>query len=85
MSFNDITCKEGETARFKCVAIENGMVVKWYKDNKEIQSDKYIVEQKGQVYQLTINNGDPMDTGYYSIRVNGRTRTAFLMIEGKLL
>ncbi|CAC5365103.1 unnamed protein product [Mytilus coruscus] len=83
-SLCDVTCKEGETALFNCEAIENGMVVKWYKDDKEVQSDRYIVEQNGQTYQLTIQNGEPTDTGFYSKSVNGRTRTAFLMVEGKL-
>lgn len=60
------------------------MIVKWYKDDKEVQSKRYIVEQNGQMCQLTIQNGEPTDTGFYSISVNGRTRTAFLMVEGKL-
>ncbi|CAC5374618.1 OBSCN [Mytilus coruscus] len=82
MRLNDITCKEGETALFKCEAKENGIIVKWYKDNDEIQSDRYIVEQKRNVYQLTIRNVDTVDTGYYTISVNGRTRRAFLMVDG---
>ncbi|XP_052087344.1 titin-like isoform X2 [Mytilus californianus] len=81
---NDITCKKGDTVRFECEALENGMVVKWYKDNKKINTDKNdncIVEEKGQVHQLTINNVDTMDYGQYTISVNGRTRTAFLKVE----
>ncbi|CAC5401376.1 OBSCN [Mytilus coruscus] len=81
---NDITCKKGDTVRFECEALENGMVVKWYKDNKKINPDKNdncIVEEKGQVHQLTINNVDTMDYGQYTISVNGRTRTAFLKVE----
>lgn len=83
MSLDDITCKTGDTAQFKCEAKENGMIVKWYKDNDEIQSDRYKAEQKGNGYQLTIRNVDTTDSGSYSISVNGRTRTAILIVEGK--
>ncbi|XP_071136782.1 obscurin-like protein 1 isoform X2 [Mytilus edulis] len=77
----DITCKKGDTVRFECEAMKHGMEVKWFKDDKNINPDQCIVEQKGQIYQLTINNVDTMDNGRYTISVNGRTRTAFLKIE----
>ena len=82
----DSTVFEGETVELKCEVVEENMTSKWLRGEVEIgQSCKTFLTMTGKLHQLTIQHADMSDEGQYTVDVNGRKRSLFLQVKGKML
>ena len=72
------------TATLECEISEEGVPVKWYRDNKVLSpSNKYKMIDEGTVHKLEISDVDGEDEGKYSVIAKGQKSEASLFVEGR--
>ena len=81
----DVSVFEGEKVELKCEVVEENMTSKWLRGEVEIrQSSKTFLTMTGKLHQLTIQHAEMSDEGQYTVDVNGRKRSSFLQVKGKM-
>lgn len=77
---------EGQDVSFSCEVFEENTESQWFKDGVKVCDDqKYEIRSIGKYHRLTIRSADLSDRGDFMVNVNGRTRTADLIVRGKML
>lgn len=82
------TSVEGSFTIFVCETEEENSDVKWFKDGvKMVDGNKKIKMETelGHIFKLTIKRTSLLDSGTYSIRVNGVLSEAALAVKGNRL
>lgn len=80
---SNIVIKERETAEFVTEVNKEGITVKWFIDNKEIEEDeKYEIYSEGRTHRLVVKDAVLPDSGEIIARVEGKMQKATLTIEG---
>ena len=73
---------KGEPATFTIELTKGDALVRWFKDDKEIQfSDHVQLSIDGKKQELKIYDSKPEDAGTYSCRVGNLTSSATLTVE----
>lgn len=81
---SDVTIKERETAEFATEVNKEGVTVKWFVDNKEIEEDeRFEIYTEGRQHRLIIKDAVLPDSGEVVARVEGKVQKATLKVEGK--
>ena len=74
------------TATLECEISEEGVPVKWYRDNTELApSNKYMMIDEGTIYKLVISDVDGEDEGKYAVIAKGQKSEASVFVEGRVL
>lgn len=74
---------EGEKAEFVCSVSKDTFIVKWMKDDKELEKgDKYDIVCDGKRRILVIKNSEPKDEGAYVALIGTTRATADLFVLG---
>lgn len=82
----DITCTAGETVVFELELTKGDALVKWYKDDEEIElNDLVKLSINGKRQYLTVKNVDLSDSGSYSCKVGDSSSEAQLIVEEALV
>ncbi|KAH3858230.1 hypothetical protein DPMN_100850 [Dreissena polymorpha] len=80
----DVTVKERGVAEFITEVNKEGITVKWFVQNKEIEEDeKYEIYAEGRTHRLVVKDAVFPDAGEIMARVEGKTLKANLTVEGK--
>ncbi|KAH3858228.1 hypothetical protein DPMN_100848 [Dreissena polymorpha] len=80
----DVTVKERGVAEFITEVNKEGITVKWFVQNKEIEEDeKYEIYAEGRTHRLVVKDAVLPDAGEIMARVEGKTLKANLTVEGK--
>ena len=80
----NLVVKERETAEFVTEVNKEGITVKWFIDNKEIEEDeKYEIYTEGRKHRLVVKEALLPDSGEIVARVEGKMQKATLTVEGK--
>lgn len=81
---SDVTVKEHENVEFITEVNKEGVTVKWFVDNKEIEEDeRFEIYSEGRTHRLRIKDAVLPDSGEIMARVEGKTQKATLSVEGK--
>lgn len=76
----------GKQAEFVSETSEANIMVKWYKDGKEITaSKKFTVEDKGKLHKLVASAVTKEDEGTYTCKIGDDTLTFDLKVSGKFV
>uniref|UniRef100_A0A663M3I2 Obscurin n=1 Tax=Athene cunicularia TaxID=194338 RepID=A0A663M3I2_ATHCN len=76
----------GKRAEFVSETTEANIMVKWYKDDKEITaSKKFTMEDKGKLHKLVASAVMKEDEGTYTCRIGDDTLTFDLKVSGKFV
>lgn len=76
---------EGEIAEFSCTVSKETYEVKWFRGEREIQSDdKYTIISEGKRRALIVKNCDLKDEGGYVAHIGSVTASADLCVIGKV-
>jgi hypothetical protein len=79
----DVTIAKGEKAIFEIELTKGDALVRWFKDEKELQFSEHIqLSIDGKRQKLKIYNSELEDSGVYSCRVGEQTSAAKLRVEG---
>lgn len=74
----------GKKAEFVSETSEANVMVKWYKNGKEITaSKKFTVEDKGKLHKLVASAVTKEDEGTYTCKIGDDTLTFDLKVSGK--
>ena len=82
----DVTVSEEESVTLECELSKPDQKVKWFKDGKEIKSDKkrgIVLKVDGTKHTLTIPKALKDDTAEYSVKCEDQESKGKLMVEGK--
>lgn len=80
------TCTTGETVKFEIELTKGDALVKWYKDDEEIEfNDQIKLRIDGKRQYLTVKNVDVLDGGSYSCHVGDSVSEAVLTVEEPLV
>lgn len=78
----DITIVKGEKASFEVELTKGDALVRWFKNNQEIQfTDHVKLSIDGKRQRLDICNSELEDAGIYSCEVGTQTSSASLTVE----
>ena len=82
----DIVLNEvGLNAVFECEISRTDYKAEWYHGDKLIRrSDKYNMTSEGGKHTMTVEHSQPDDIGQYTVKLNGVSSKAKLIIKGKL-
>uniref|UniRef100_A0A8U7MP75 Obscurin, cytoskeletal calmodulin and titin-interacting RhoGEF n=1 Tax=Corvus moneduloides TaxID=1196302 RepID=A0A8U7MP75_CORMO len=76
----------GKQAEFVSETSEANIMVKWYKDGKEISaSKKFTMEDKGKLHKLVASAVTKEDEGTYTCKIGDDTLTFDLKVSGKFV
>jgi hypothetical protein len=79
----NVTVKERETVEFSTEVNKEGVTVKWFIDNKEIEEDeRFEIYAEGRTHRLIIKDAIMPDSGEVMARVEGKTQKATLCVQG---
>lgn len=79
---NDVTIAKEETAVFDIELTKGDALVRWYKNDQELQfSERIQLSIDGKRQKLIINNAETNDAGNYSCKVGNQISTAVLTVE----
>jgi len=79
----DVTIAKGEKAIFEIELTKGDALVRWFKDEKELQFSEHIqLSIDGKRQKLKIYNSELEDSGVYSCQVGEQTSAAKLRVEG---
>ena len=74
------------TATLVCELSEDGVPVKWYRDNTVLApSNKYKMIDEGTVHKLVISDVDGEDEGLYAVIAKGQKSEASVFVEGSVM
>lgn len=78
----DVTIAKGEKATFEIELTKGDALVRWFKNNEELQfSDRIQLSIDGKRQKLNIYDSEQGDAGNYSCEVGSQTSIATLRIE----
>ncbi|KAJ4429601.1 hypothetical protein ANN_21787, partial [Periplaneta americana] len=78
----DMTIAKGEKATFEIELTKGDALVRWFKDDKELQFSEHVqLSIDGKRQKLKIYNSELEDSGVYSCRVGEQTSSATLKVE----
>ena len=82
----DVVLNEvGLNAVFECEISRTDLKAEWYRGEKLIRrSDKYNMTSEGGKHTLTVEKSEPDDVGEYTVKLNGVSSKAKLIIKGKI-
>uniref|UniRef100_A0A8C5TWT4 Obscurin n=1 Tax=Malurus cyaneus samueli TaxID=2593467 RepID=A0A8C5TWT4_9PASS len=81
-----IKATAGKEAEFVSETSEANIMVKWYKEGKEITaSKKFTLEDKGKVHKLVASAVTKEDEGTYTCKIGDDTLTFDLKVSGKFV
>ena len=73
------------TATLECEISEEGVPVKWYRDNKALApGNKYKMIDEGSIHKLEISDVDGEDEGKYTVIAKGQKSEASVFVEGTI-
>lgn len=83
---SNITVKERDTVEFITEVNKEGVTVKWFVDNKEIEEDeRFEMYSEGRTHRLIIKDAVMPDSGEIMARVEGKTQKATLSVQGSVI
>ena len=78
----DVTIAKGEKATFEIELTKGDALVRWFKDDQELQFSEHVqLSIDGKRQKLKIYNSETTDAGVYSCRVGKQKSSAKLTIE----
>jgi hypothetical protein len=78
----DVTIAKGEKATFEIELTKGDALVRWFKDDQELQFSEHVqLSIDGKRQKLKIYNSEPHDEGIYSCQVGKQMSNAKLTIE----
>lgn len=81
-----IRAVSGKQAEFVSETSEANIMVKWYKDGKEITaSKKFTMEDKGKLHKLVASAVTKEDEGTYTCKIGDDTLIFDLKVSGKFV
>lgn len=84
-SLKDTEAIEGQDVRFECMVSDENISAEWYKDGKEIDSDRVEISHAGIRHVLEITHAALEDTGKYMILILKNEGYANLTIKSKYI
>lgn len=76
---------EGDDIVLSCELSKSSVSVEWRKGGMVLQpNEKFVMRKEGCVQELSINNLEPEDSGYYTCDAGDQLTTASLAVQGKL-
>jgi hypothetical protein len=82
----DVTIAKGERATFEIELTKGDALVRWFKDDKELQFSEHIqLSIDGKRQKLKVYNSELQDSGVYSCKVGEQTSSARLKVEGQYI
>lgn len=79
----DVTVLQGERGIFEIIISKGDALVRWYKDEEEIQFSEHIqLAIDGKRQRLMVYNSQPSDQGVYACSVGDQTSKAKLTVQG---
>ena len=82
----DSTVTRGEKASFEVELTKGDAMVRWFKDNKELQFSEHVqLSIDGKRQKLKIYQAEDSDAGVYKCMVGDQISTAKLAVEGTIL
>lgn len=79
----DVTVPRGEKAMFEIELTKGDALVRWFKDDKELQFSEHVqLSIDGKKQKLKIYRSEDSDAGTYSCRVGDQVSKAKLIVEG---
>lgn len=78
----DVTIARGEKAIFDIELTKGDALVRWFKDNQELQFSEHVqLSIDGKRQKLKIYDSEPEDAGVYTCQVGKQTSSAKLTVE----
>jgi hypothetical protein len=79
----DVTVAKGERATFEIELTKGDALVRWFKDDNELQFSEHVqLSIDGKRQKLKVYSSELEDSGVYSCQVGEQTSSARLKVEG---